>query len=143
MTQPTTVVGDQPTTTITVYQWDYTVRSGQALTEQERKLVTDFLRAHGISEMVFFEGSSLYVRAHEDGSLWLHTWRGIGNDIRSVDNCPYCPQCIKQEPVVVPLVAPVPMVGDAYLSPTTEVPSVWPAHAQDPETAGSADGDTV
>lgn len=94
-----------------VYQLDTHDRHNRD--EQQQEQVTNFLRAHGIDPLRFMVGTSLYVRRHEDGTLWLHTWQALeGHPL-----CPHCEGCIKSEPVVVPLVEQPPLMDEAFVSP--------------------------
>jgi hypothetical protein len=64
-----------------------------------------FLRAHGINTKRFITGTGVYVRRHEDGTLWLHTWEADDPIVA----CPNCPgPCVVQHRVETPLVAAPP-----------------------------------
>ncbi|HEX6969124.1 MAG TPA: hypothetical protein VF174_09980 [Micromonosporaceae bacterium] len=110
-----------------VYRWDSgqhyyqrTVRDKAAVAAVE-----EFLRAHGINPLAFVVGNELVVHEHDDGSLWLHTWRVVGNvPVTEAQTCPHCPACIEQEPVEVPLAAPVPMLPGAWVSDREHVPTI-------------------
>lgn len=77
-----------------------------------RTMVNDFVTAHGIDPKLFMIGTSLLVYRRADGTFWLHTWQALPDH----PLCETCPSCIRQEPVVVPLAAPVPAVAGACFS---------------------------
>lgn len=119
-----------------VWQWDFRRDRYDVMSEPEQQLMTDFLKAHGIDPMAFLEGNSLRVVARGNGTLWLDTWRAVGNDARTAPACPHCPGCVKRERVVTQLAGPVPLVGGGgYLSKTAEVPTV---RAPEAEPSGPA-----
>lgn len=109
-----------------VYQWTYMDDAELVPDHPEHQLVSWFLASHGITPAAWVAGNQLEVRVRCDGTLWLHTWRVVGNEAVRAVRCPYCPSCLQQEEVVVPLVAPVPLVGNAYLAPEVSVPTRLP-----------------
>ena len=81
--------------------------------EQQAQIMR-FLRAHGIDpELVLVgNGNALDVIQTADYRLWLRAWRATD---KSMVDCPHCPGCIKQEQVIVPLVAAPPIdLPDAH-----------------------------
>lgn len=80
--------------------------------EAKRELVSAFLTAHGIDPMRFIVGTALYVRRHEDGTLWLHTWQAR----EGLPPCEHCEFCLKSDPVVVPLTEPAPALPEAFVA---------------------------
>lgn len=97
-----------------VYQLD--VRDHRDYEPEQQKAISGFLTAHGIDPLAFMLGNTIYVRQRNDGSLWLDTWRAVGNNANTAPLCPHCPACIKQERVEVPLAAPVPRIESAYVN---------------------------
>lgn len=95
---------------------------------QQEQMVVDFLAAHGIGRYGLPIGSIIHVRVDPDNRPWLITTQAVGGDMRSAPRCPHCPQCVQQERVVVPLVAPVPLVTGAFYRDTRAdvVPAVSP-----------------
>lgn len=108
-----------------LYQWDLAPGRYEEMTPAQRQRMEDFLAAHGISPHRFMEGNYLAVRVRCDGSLWLYTWRmvepGPGEDC--APRCPHCPNCVKQEEVVTPLVAPIPASCGGYIADYVTVPA--------------------
>lgn len=100
----------------TVFSWD-SGRHYAALDADAEAAGKEFLRAHGIEPLTFMIGNVLTVQARCDGSLWLDTWRAIARDEEGSLLCEYCPACVRQERVTVPLIAPVPtaLVDGAYV----------------------------
>jgi hypothetical protein len=80
--------------------------------EAKQQLVNVFLAAHGIDPMRFIVGTALYVRRHEDDTLWLHTWQAL----EGLPLCEHCEACVKSEPVNVPLVTPAPAIEEAFVA---------------------------
>lgn len=93
-----------------VYQLDST--DDISRDETKHAAVGEFLQAHGIDPMRFMENTPIYVRRHEDGSLWLHTWQAV----EGTPLCENCPACVKQERVEVPLTAAVPALAEAFIA---------------------------
>lgn len=99
---------DQATRQRVVYQLDTSTSSKPWLSDLDaRRPLIEFLHAHGLRYR-FIMGTTIYVREHEDGTLWLHTRRATGELPSGAEMCPHCEHCVKTEPVRVPLVAPVP-----------------------------------
>ena len=78
--------------------------------EVAKPMVSEFLTAHGVDPMRFPTGNNIDVRRHEDGSLWVHTWQVVPEGDEKFPLCESCPSCVKQERVVLPLAARVPIV---------------------------------
>jgi hypothetical protein len=89
--------------------------------EHERDAMKDFLAAHGIPPKLFMVGTKVTVRRKEDdGTLWLNTWRAIPSEEGHMTRCEYCPACVRQEKVEVPLAGAVPILSTktkAYYGP--------------------------
>ena len=81
-----------------------------------------FLRAHGIDTKRFIVGTTVYVRRHEDGTLWLHTWQADD----PLTPCPHCPgPCVIQSRVETPLVCPPPRLRHPGQYVTEELEREW------------------
>lgn len=97
--------------------YDLWTTDGQNRDNDTQAALIDFLGAHGINAAGFPIGNRLTVHRRDDGTLWLHTWRAVGNDLRTAPVCESCPSCIAQEQVVVPLAAVPPLLPSAFFSP--------------------------
>ncbi|MER7169151.1 hypothetical protein ABT336_24205 [Micromonospora sp. NPDC000207] len=97
----------------TVYAWDSGRNYPRRGSVAEDALL-GFIAAHGIAPKTVVIGNEVSVRVRCDGSLWLHVWRAVSEEFPL---CPHCPSCLKQEPLVVPLVAQVPpaMLAGAFV----------------------------
>lgn len=77
--------------------------------EATRKLVSEFLKAHGVERLMI--GDTIYVRVYPDASLWLHTRQAP----EGYPLCEHCESCVKTEVVEVPLVAAPPDLPEAFM----------------------------
>ncbi|TDB98257.1 hypothetical protein E1091_07865 [Micromonospora fluostatini] len=109
-----------------VYSWD----SGGYFTleSHQRAAVDAFVRAHDVEPALVPVGNVLRVEA-DDAGFWLCVWRATEDPGEAYDPCPYCPECIRQELVRVPLVAPAPELPGAYIDRDSGLPVGTPAES--------------
>lgn len=106
-----------------VYQCD--VRQEYADDPTSRAAISTFLEAHGVNPLALMIDVQIKVRRKPDGSFYLDLWRAVGNV--NAEHAPYseqCFKCIRQERVVYPLQAPVPMFGDVFITYDDPPPSI-------------------
>lgn len=106
-----------------VYQCD--LHQEYADDPTSRAAISTFLEAHGVNPLALMIDVQIKVRRKPDGSFYLDLWRAVGNV--NAEHAPYseqCFKCVRQERVVYPLRAPVPVFGDVFITYDNPPPSV-------------------
>ncbi|MEU1761295.1 hypothetical protein [Micromonospora sp. NPDC005652] len=97
------------------------------LSAAQREAANAFVEAHGIAHASVLLDTEIVVQVNDDGGFWLRTWRAVSDGRGNYSPCPYCPSCIRQELVHVPLEVPVPDLPGAFIDRDCGLPVGMPA----------------